>query len=411
MNADLVDLVFLTRFQPSATISSSVAIDYEDHPHHTMSDSSNGAAPETCPVDHKAREAWLQHARAANPDVTHPPHPPHPIPPTQAGSPQSQHTKSSSWTQSLLSLTPFSSSLTSPPPTATNASATQPPSGPADAAAEVCPVDHKSREAWLEQARAASAANASSNPHPPDPADLPPNPHQTLAAAPSSPQPSQSWTQSLKSYIPFTSSAAPIQTNTSNIPPSATAVKSGLDTDREVSTIPRTATSAYPGTSRPSNHEQETGSDEATGNWIYPSQKMFFDAMKRKGHDTRAQDMATVVPIHNAVNERAWKEIKEWEAPYLEGTACDGPKLHSFLGLSTNMSPKARVNTLLGYTPPFDRHDWVVDRCGVQVEYVIDFYAGRPDARGKPSFYLDVRPKLNSWEGVKMRALRGAGLA
>lgn len=75
------------------------------------------------------------------------------------------------------------------------------------------------------------------------------------------------------------------------------------------------------------------------------------------------------------------------------------------------MSPKARVNTLLGYTPPFDRHDWVVDRCGVQVEYVIDFYAGRPDARGKPSFYLDVRPKLNSWEGVKMRALRGVGLA
>ncbi|CCF42066.1 cytochrome c1 heme lyase [Colletotrichum higginsianum] len=138
---------------------------------------------------------------------------------------------------------------------------------------------------------------------------------------------------------------------------------------------------------------------------------MFFDAMKRKGHDTRAADMATVVPIHNAVNERAWKEIKEWEQPYLEGTACDGPKLHSFLGLSTNMSPKARINTLLGYTPPFDRHDWIVDRCGVQVEYVIDFYAGRPDAHGKPSFYLDVRPKLNSWEGVKMRALRGVGLS
>ncbi|KXH33311.1 cytochrome c/c1 heme lyase [Colletotrichum simmondsii] len=405
MHADLVDLVFLTRFQPStATISSSVAIDYEDHPHHTMSDSSNGAASETCPVDHNAREAWLQHARAANPDAAQPPHPPHPIPPTQAGSSQSQHAQSSSsWTQSLLSLTPFASSSSPPPPTSTSPSVTQAPAASADAAAEVCPVDHKSREAWLEQARAASAANGASNPHTP-------YPHHTLEATPSSPQPSQSWTQSLKSYIPFTSSATTTQTNTPILTPSAPA-KSGLDTEREVSTIPRTATSAYPGTSRPSNHEQETGSDEATGNWIYPSQKMFFDAMKRKGHDTRAQDMATVVPIHNAVNERAWKEIKEWEAPYLEGTACDGPKLHSFLGLSTNMSPKARVNTLLGYTPPFDRHDWVVDRCGVQVEYVIDFYAGRPDARGKPSFYLDVRPKLNSWEGVKMRALRGVGLA
>jgi hypothetical protein len=44
---------------------------------------------------------------------------------------------------------------------------------------------------------------------------------------------------------------------------------------------------------------------------------MFFDAMRRKGHEnTRAQDMKTVVPIHNAVNERAWKEIREWEKPY-----------------------------------------------------------------------------------------------
>lgn len=80
------------------------------------------------------------------------------------------------------------------------------------------------------------------------------------------------------------------------------------------------------------------------------------------------------------------------------------------------MSPKARLNTLLGYTAPFDRHDWVVDRCGTRVEYVIDFYAGRQDRSGSPgrdervSFYLDVRPKLNSWEGIKMRVARGLGL-
>ena len=75
------------------------------------------------------------------------------------------------------------------------------------------------------------------------------------------------------------------------------------------------------------------------------------------------------------------------------------------------MTPTARVNTLLGYTPPFDRHDWVIDRCGTRVEYVIDFYAGRPQAQPGPSFYLDVRPKLNTWEGVKMRVARWAGLA
>jgi cytochrome c heme-lyase len=43
---------------------------------------------------------------------------------------------------------------------------------------------------------------------------------------------------------------------------------------------------------------------------------MFFEAMKRKGYSSDAKDMKTIVPIHNAVNERAWKEIKEWERPW-----------------------------------------------------------------------------------------------
>lgn len=64
------------------------------------------------------------------------------------------------------------------------------------------------------------------------------------------------------------------------------------------------------------NHEVESGLD-ASGHWVYPSEKMFFDAMRRKGYDARVADMKTVVPIHNAVNERAWKHILEWEAPYL----------------------------------------------------------------------------------------------
>ena len=53
--------------------------------------------------------------------------------------------------------------------------------------------------------------------------------------------------------------------------------------------------------------------DRESGNWIYPSQEMFFNAMQRKGHAAEARDMASIVPIHNAVNERAWKEIKDWE--------------------------------------------------------------------------------------------------
>lgn len=131
-----------------------------------------------------------------------------------------------------------------------------------------------------------------------------------------------------------------------------------------------------------------------------------------QGHSSDPKEMKTIVPIHNAVNERAWKEIKEWEKPYGADEKCGGPRLHSFLGLSTSMSPKARFNSLLGYTTPFDRHDWIVDRCGKKVEYIIDFYAGKDEGNGngKLSFYLDVRPKLNSFEGWKMRAAKTIGL-
>ncbi|KAM6516289.1 Cytochrome c1 heme lyase [Fusarium falciforme] len=263
-----------------------------------------------------------------------------------------------------------------------------------------CPVDHKAREAWLEQARQAEAVKAQAQP-----AKCPVD--HTAQAKP------KSWSQTLTSYLPWSSSSpAPPP---AHHPPTP---HDGLDTDRVVSTIPRT--SGGPAVcpvdhgkeepAKPANHEMETGLDPS-GNWVYPSEKMFFDAMKRKGYDARVADMKTVVPIHNAVNERAWKEIKEWEAPYLKGTKCDGPKLESFANKMDRMTPTARFNTILGYTAPFDRHDWVIDRCGTRVDYVIDFYAGRPDGKGGPSFYLDVRPKLNTWEGVKMRAMKWAWLA
>lgn len=92
--------------------------------------------------------------------------------------------------------------------------------------------------------------------------------------------------------------------------------------------------------------------------------------------------------------------------------SCGGPRLESFSGSATSLTPKARLNTFMGYSAPFDRHDWVVDRCGKKVEYVIDFYAGKDEHKpGKSlNFYLDVRPKLNTLEGWKMRAGRLVGL-
>ncbi|KAK7049228.1 Cytochrome c1 heme lyase [Paramarasmius palmivorus] len=160
----------------------------------------------------------------------------------------------------------------------------------------------------------------------------------------------------------------------------ASSSQSGLSSEREVSSIPK-------------------GSD---GNWVYPSEAQFFAAMARKNHNPQAADMKTIVPIHNAVNERAWSEILKWEAGR-GGEACGGVKLVNFKGRPNDKSPKARWKMLLGYAAPFDRHDWVVDRCGLRTRYIIDFYTGRSDGSNNPSFYLDVRPALDNWEGVRMR--------
>ena len=287
------------------------------------------------------------------------------------------------------------------------AGASTPSTPPADSAsAGACPVDHKTREIWLQQHRGSS-------PHPPS-AD------------------SDTDKPRAKSQRP-------------------------LSSDREVSTIPRAldpgsqssetsaacpspyAASAVPSHGTPSNGENETGHDQASGNWIYPSERQFFEALMRKGNmpasanspTELATTVASIIPIHNAVNERAWQQILDWEnkAPSSDpgSKKCGGPKLYSFRGLGVDpefLSPRARINNLMGYQLPFDRHDWVVERCGGErIEYVIDFYQGKSTGGnsgaqgltgnpgpGKLNFYLDVRPKLNSFEGCKMRFTRYVGL-
>lgn len=53
-----------------------------------------------------------------------------------------------------------------------------------------------------------------------------------------------------------------------------------------------------------------------------------------------------------------------------------------------------------GYKLPFDRHDWIVDRCGTDVRYVIDFYTGAAQPLVPVSMHLDVRPALDSWSAA-----------
>ncbi|KAI5816082.1 cytochrome c/c1 heme-lyase, partial [Pyronema omphalodes] len=227
-------------------------------------------------------------------------------------------------------------------------------------AQESCPVDETARAKWLSQ--------------------------QALASNDTS-----------KTATPGKSCDSSEIAASSDTPPALPSNHLGLGKVREVSTIPRANMDG-------SNSEHTAASVSSTsGNWIYPSEEMFFNAMKRKAFDPKAADMRTIVPIHNAVNERAWAEIKKWEEGY-GSEKCGGPKLASFSGDSQKLTPKARFFTLLGYHPPFDRHDWTVDRCGQKIEYVIDFYSGKSDPKQpeRVSFYLDVRPKI-SVEGVKMR--------
>ncbi|KAH8602138.1 cytochrome c1 heme lyase-like protein [Bisporella sp. PMI_857] len=262
-----------------------------------------------------------------------------------------------------------------------------------EAPAEACPVDHSTREAWLK-----------TNPNPEIFPGTKPKESRPIYHSPSidqTPSPKPGFLSNFTFWSSNTSKPDPVDTSK---------VSSELGVDRVVSTIPRASPVDKTGGVQPANSEKESGVSEG-GNWIYPSEKMFFEAMKRKGHSGEPADMKTIVPIHNAVNERAWKEIKEWERPWGSKEKCGGPKLYSFLGLSKNMTPKARINTIMGYTAPFDRHDWVIDRCGTKIEYVIDFYKGSDkNANGRLNFYLDVRPKLNSWEGWKMRAARLVGI-
>ncbi|GEM10157.1 cytochrome C1 heme lyase [Rhodotorula toruloides] len=201
-----------------------------------------------------------------------------------------------------------------------------------------CPVDHSTRQSWLAANPAASSSTA---------------PHSFPASDPRAKH---------------------------------------LSTEREVSTIPRwfpsssssSSTSSEPSTSANKDahsasdvpppacpmHEQNVNSAEAAAtvpseqNWVYPSPASFYTALQRKERNPRAEDMDVVVPIHNAVNERVWQQILDWErrALGLKDGQETGSRLVSFVGKPKEMSPRARWKSLIGYTAPFDRHDWIVDR-------------------------------------------------
>ncbi|KAA8576743.1 hypothetical protein EYC84_006808 [Monilinia fructicola] len=134
-----------------------------------------------------------------------------------------------------------------------------------------------------------------------------------------------------------------------------------------------------------------------------------------KGSDTDATAVESMVSVHNFLNEGAWAEIVEWERRFGKGLAkgwencrrgeqgskagadiganedeVPQPKLVRFMGRPKEMTPKA---ALIHTEPPFDRHDWFVQReykgQKKEVRYVIDYYSGGEEPTGEPIFYLD----------------------
>lgn len=276
---------------------------------------------------------------------------------------------------------PFTSTAAPPPP----------PPAPVQDDAPDCPVDHSTRLAWLQ-----------ANPPPPP-----------------------------SSSSPTTSSHAPHR----------------LSEDREISSIPRhrpssTSPIPHPATQHPSPNA--IPGQEQEERWIYPSPSSFHRALVAKQQNPNPVDMPIVVPIHNAVNERVWEKVLEWERE--AGAVEGGSKLISFVGKPKDRSPRSLWWAAIGYSPPFDRHDWLVHRTlpsptpsspsspssteetSLEIRYVIDFYTGRlpkplppptsssssgstdvfAQAREMPNlrFFIDCRPALDSWEGVRMRTGR-----
>ena len=112
-----------------------------------------------------------------------------------------------------------------------------------------------------------------------------------------------------------------------------------------------------------------------------------------------------ILAIHNTVNEKGWSQLRDWE----ELRGCKVPKLKRFMGRPKDISPKAYLKSFMGYSLPFDRHDWIVESNGTETRYVIDFYKGSTSKAiqnqaaksvKQPlpviAMHLDVRPAVDS---------------
>lgn len=174
----------------------------------------------------------------------------------------------------------------------------------------------------------------------------------------------------------------------------------GLERSRTISSIPR----------------------EGNERWEYPSPYQMYSAMVRRGklseQEMDPEAITSMVEVHNFLNERCWQEILKWEQTHVDSVGGRAPRLVKFIGRPGDLSPRARWHMWLSRffpnkyagDPPFDRHDWTVERPldpkgekTRQVRYVLDFYSAPDTSDGMPSFSVDVRPALDDISAARDR--------
>ena len=167
------------------------------------------------------------------------------------------------------------------------------------------------------------------------------------------------------------------------------------------------------------------GNSESGKEWLNPSANQLYHALKRKNKPIQKDDALSVAAIHAIVTEQTWQNIMKYEK-YHENE-CKNPRLARFEGKDGIYSPKAKFcHYIMGLPYPYDRHDWTIDRCGKEVQYIIDYYA-IPIASPSPSlskeeenksnedkryapfiqdenvefmYTIDARPKMNSFSNI-----------
>jgi len=156
-------------------------------------------------------------------------------------------------------------------------------------------------------------------------------------------------------------------------------------------------------TQRAKSNIPKGGTESET--WTYPSPQMFYNALSRKNKadGIKEQEIDMVVSIHNNMNEHTWNEVLRWENKYCSK---DCPvSLLKFRGRPHELSPTAKVRSWFGYGRPFDRHDWIVDRCGKEIRYIIDYYYNEQDPLKvtdplQSNITVHVRPALDSFQST-----------